>query len=187
MVPINNVHAQAAFAAAAPQGRMTDVERLRHQYNQLEAQHRALLTAVAAQPVPQPPAPTAQPATTKVLIELLHARTESPPCNADGTYTVGNCRPDALCQEAATEIERLCAAVALFTDIRSKQMLTDHGIAQAMNFRSLNGGNDDSPWWLLFARDIERLTRQHCALERMTEDAQRLGITAAPAAKGAST
>lgn len=55
----------------------------------------------------------ALPAATKVLIERLHARTESPPCNADGTYTVGNCRPDALCQEAATEIERLCAAAAI--------------------------------------------------------------------------
>ena len=55
-------------------------------------------------------------------------------------------------------------------------MLTDYEIAQAMNSRSLLDANDDSPWWLLFARDIERLTRQHCALERMTDDAQRLGL-----------
>jgi len=34
--------------------------------------------------------------------------------------------------------------------------LTDYEIAQMMNARSLQDGNDDSPWWLLFARDVER-------------------------------
>jgi hypothetical protein len=35
-------------------------------------------------------------------------------------------------------------------------MLTDHEIAQLLNRHSLQGGNNDSPWWLTFARDIER-------------------------------
>ena len=34
-------------------------------------------------------------------------------------------------------------------------MLTDHHIAQLMNTHSLQGGNNDSPWWLLFARAVE--------------------------------
>lgn len=41
------------------------------------------------------------------LIERLRAGLSSPPCNADGTYTVGNCSPDVLMFEAAAEIERL--------------------------------------------------------------------------------
>ena len=45
------------------------------------------------------------------LIERLRAGLSSPPCNADGTYTVGNCPPDALCREAAAEIERLRTAL----------------------------------------------------------------------------
>jgi hypothetical protein len=45
------------------------------------------------------------------LVERLRARFAAPACNADGTYTVGNCPPDALCQEAATELERLRAAL----------------------------------------------------------------------------
>ena len=45
-------------------------------------------------------------------------------------------------------------------------MLTDYEISQAMNARSLNGGNDDSPWWLLFARDVERLAMQHGSASR---------------------
>lgn len=35
-------------------------------------------------------------------------------------------------------------------------MLTDHEIAQLMNSHSLQGGNNDSPWWLTFARAVER-------------------------------
>lgn len=35
-------------------------------------------------------------------------------------------------------------------------MLTDHDIAQLMNAHSLQGGNNDSPWWLTFARAVER-------------------------------
>ncbi len=35
-------------------------------------------------------------------------------------------------------------------------MLTDHEISQMLNRHSLQGGNNDSPWWLTFARDIER-------------------------------
>ena len=35
-------------------------------------------------------------------------------------------------------------------------MLTDHDIAQLMNAHSLQGGNNDSPWWLAFARAVER-------------------------------
>lgn len=34
--------------------------------------------------------------------------------------------------------------------------MTDLDIAQMMNRQSLQGGNNDSPWWLLFARDVER-------------------------------
>ena len=50
---------------------------------------------------------TQQASTPDALIERLRARTAGPKCNADGTYTVGNCPPDALCREAAAEIERL--------------------------------------------------------------------------------
>ena len=41
------------------------------------------------------------------LVDRLRARLAGSICNADGTYTVGNCPPDALSQEAADEIERL--------------------------------------------------------------------------------
>jgi hypothetical protein len=34
-------------------------------------------------------------------------------------------------------------------------MLTDHYIAQLMNQHSLQDGNNDSPWWLTFARAVE--------------------------------
>lgn len=36
-------------------------------------------------------------------------------------------------------------------------MLTDHDIAQLMNKHSLQDGNNDSPWWLTFARAVEQL------------------------------
>lgn len=43
-------------------------------------------------------------------------------------------------------------------------MLTDYDIGQLMNAHSLQGGNNDSPWWLLFARCVERAaTAQHRA------------------------
>lgn len=43
-------------------------------------------------------------------------------------------------------------------------MLTDHDIAQLMNRHSLQGGNNDSPWWLTFARAVERATiEDECA------------------------
>ena len=48
------------------------------------------------------------------LIERLRAGLSSPPCNADGTYTVGNCSPDVLMFEAAAEIERLRADAARY-------------------------------------------------------------------------
>ena len=35
-------------------------------------------------------------------------------------------------------------------------MLTDRDIALLMNRHSLQGGNNDSQWWLLFARAVER-------------------------------
>ena len=35
-------------------------------------------------------------------------------------------------------------------------MLTDRDIALLMNRHSLQDGNNDSPWWLLFARAVER-------------------------------
>ena len=41
------------------------------------------------------------------LVGRLRARLAGSICNPDGTYTVGNCPPDALSQEAADEIERL--------------------------------------------------------------------------------
>ena len=53
------------------------------------------------------PADEAQP-----LVARLRARLAGSICNADGTYTVGNCPPDALSQEAADEIERLRATLA---------------------------------------------------------------------------
>ena len=34
-------------------------------------------------------------------------------------------------------------------------MMTDHHIAQLMNMHSLQDGNNDSPWWLTFARAVE--------------------------------
>ena len=40
-------------------------------------------------------------------------------------------------------------------------MLTDHDIAQLMNAHSLQGGNNDSPWWLTFARAVERSAVAH--------------------------
>lgn len=39
-------------------------------------------------------------------------------------------------------------------------MLTDHEIAQLMNHHSLQGGNNDSPWWLTFARAVERMAAE---------------------------
>ena len=57
---------------------------------------------------------TQQASTPDALIERLRARTAGPKCNADGTYTVGNCPPDALCREAAAEIERLRADAARY-------------------------------------------------------------------------
>lgn len=41
------------------------------------------------------------------LVKQLRARTDPPPCNPDGTYTIGNCPPDKLCHQAADAIERL--------------------------------------------------------------------------------
>lgn len=43
------------------------------------------------------------------IAKLLRQRTAGPPCNPDGTFTVGNCPPDALCHEAASAIEKLIA------------------------------------------------------------------------------
>lgn len=34
--------------------------------------------------------------------------------------------------------------------------MTDHDIAMLMSRHSLQGGNNDSPWWLTFARAVER-------------------------------
>ena len=59
-------------------------------------------------------------------------------------------------------------------------MLTDYEITQMLNPRSLQGGNNDSPWWLLFARDIERRVQSECALDKLAEDAQRMGLYHAP-------
>ena len=61
---------------------------------------------------------TQQASTPDALIERLRARTAGPKCNADGTYTVGNCPPDALCREAAAEIERLRADAARYRMLR---------------------------------------------------------------------
>lgn len=55
-------------------------------------------------------------------------------------------------------------------------MLTDHDIAQLMNAHSLQGGNNDSPWWLTFARAVESRTRQECALDKLADESQRLGL-----------
>ena len=63
---------------------------------------------------------TQQASTPDALIERLRARTAGPKCNADGTYTVGNCPPDALCREAAAEIERLRADAARYRWLRLK-------------------------------------------------------------------
>ena len=62
---------------------------------------------------------TQQASTPDALIERLRARTAGPKCNADGTYTVGNCPPDALCREAAAEIERLRADAARYRWLRA--------------------------------------------------------------------
>jgi len=42
-------------------------------------------------------------------------------------------------------------------------MLTDHDIAQLMNKHSLQDGNNDSPWWLTFARAVEQLAAERAA------------------------
>ena len=73
--------------------------------------------------------------TPDALIERLRARTAGPKCNADGTYTVGNCPPDALCREAAAEIERLRADAARLrtagdTAVKAMSLLTPHGICE---------------------------------------------------------
>lgn len=47
------------------------------------------------------------PSSTRRLVQRLRARMGTPPCNPDGTFTVGNVRPDKLSQQAANEIERL--------------------------------------------------------------------------------
>lgn len=40
--------------------------------------------------------------------------------------------------------------------VQEPKPLTDLSIAQMMNAASLQNGNNDSPWWLLFARAIEQ-------------------------------
>lgn len=42
-------------------------------------------------------------------------------------------------------------------------MLTDHDIAQLMNKHSLQDDNNDSPWWLMFARAVEQLAAERAA------------------------
>ena len=69
------------------------------------------------------------------LIERLRAGLSSPPCNADGTYTVGNCSPDVLMFEAAAEIGRLQADAARLraagdTAAKAMSLLTPHGICE---------------------------------------------------------
>ena len=59
------------------------------------------------------------------LIERLRAGLSSPPCNADGTYTVGNCSPDVLMFEAAAEIERLRADAARYQWLRDTECSID--------------------------------------------------------------
>ena len=68
---------------------------------------------------------TQQASTPDALIERLRARTAGPKCNADGTYTVGNCPPDALCREAAAEIERLLADAARYRWLRDTECSID--------------------------------------------------------------
>jgi hypothetical protein len=41
------------------------------------------------------------------VAHMLRQRVQAGPCNADGTYTVGNTRPDPLCRAAADLIDRL--------------------------------------------------------------------------------
>ena len=54
-------------------------------------------------------------------------------------------------------------------------MLTDHDIAQLMNTHSLQGGNNDSPWWLTFARAVEQLAAEEQAYAKALVAGQRDG------------
>lgn len=50
------------------------------------------------------------------LVDSLRARLVGPACNEDGTYTVGACKPDALCLMAADAIEGLRHEIERLTD-----------------------------------------------------------------------
>ena len=73
------------------------------------------MTTEDAQMVPAPLGPVERMvrpgAEAPTLVERLRARLAGSICNPDGTYTVGNCPPDALSQEAADEIESMPAAI----------------------------------------------------------------------------
>lgn len=75
------------------------------------------------------------------LVARLRARLAGSICNADGTYTVGNCQPDALCHEAAAEIERLRAALEV------SQAATEAAVSkaqwQAVTNKELNKLQDE--------------------------------------------
>lgn len=47
--------------------------------------------------------------------------------------------------------------------------MTDLELAQLMNTHSLQGGNNDSPWWLLFARAVERAALSEATTARVLE------------------
>ena len=91
------------------------------------------------------------------LIERLRAGLSSPPCNADGTYTVGNCSPDVLMFEAAAEIERLRDELNLCCALkREYQQQAAGGIER-------------------LCEEIERLRADAARYRWLTNDGERVG------------
>lgn len=84
------------------------------------------------------------------IAKLLRQRTAGPPCNPDGTFTVGNCPPDALCHEAASAIEMLAAGLErLRTQVRNLEdaaeaanRLPANDLVAADVFKALRARND---------------------------------------------
>lgn len=91
------------------------------------------------------------------LAKALSSYTQGPPCNPDGTYTIGNCSPDVTCTAAAEllrsqadEIERRLAELAA---LRAQQPLAWCVLAENGNC-------------IIWSRDLERVQWSAARVQR---------------------